>query len=218
MPIGTLTNSTHSQPAHSVSMPPSSTPAAPPEPATAPQTPSALLRSAPSAKITVTSESAAGESSAAPRPWTARAAISLPGEVARPPASEASANTIEADHEQPAPAEQVGHAAAEQQEAAEEQRVGVDDPREVVLGEVEVAADRRQRDVDDGCVEDDDELRQRQQRERDPFLVLWKLTAGTCGDSWGGELKTELEPEFRFRLGTIRNLTFRLSSRAILTL
>ena len=79
-PIGTLTNSTHSQPAYSVSMPPSSTPAAPPEPATAPQTPSALLRSAPSANITVTSDSAAGESSAAPRPWTARAAISRPGE------------------------------------------------------------------------------------------------------------------------------------------
>jgi hypothetical protein len=43
--------------------------------------------------ITVTSERAAGESSAAPRPWTARAAISMPGEVARPPTSEATANS-----------------------------------------------------------------------------------------------------------------------------
>ena len=94
MPIGTLTNSTHSQPAHSVSMPPSSTPAAPPEPATAPQTPSALLRSAPSSKISVTSDRAAGDSSAAPRPWTARAAINQTSFWASPPASEAPANRI----------------------------------------------------------------------------------------------------------------------------
>src|SRR5918994_3986107 len=94
MPTGTLTNSTHSQPAHSVSMPPSRTPTAPPEPATAPQTPIALLRSEPSANSTVTSESAAGESSAAPRPWTARAATSQPALCASPPASDAAANRI----------------------------------------------------------------------------------------------------------------------------
>ena len=75
-PIGTLTNSTHSQLSASVSTPPSRTPAAPPEPATAPQTPSALLRSAPSANVVVTSDSAAGDSSAAPRPCTARAMMS----------------------------------------------------------------------------------------------------------------------------------------------
>ena len=68
MPTGTLTQKTHSQPIVSVRMPPSSTPAAPPAPATAPQTPSALLRSAPSRKVVVTIESAAGERIAAPRP------------------------------------------------------------------------------------------------------------------------------------------------------
>ena len=68
-------------------MPPSRTPAAPPEPATAPQTPSALLRSAPSLKVVVTIESAAGEMIAAPRPCAARAAISCPS-VAAKPASE----------------------------------------------------------------------------------------------------------------------------------
>src|SRR3954468_1023561 len=94
MPIGTLTNSTHSQPAHWVSMPPSSTPAAPPEPATAPHTPMAVLRSRPSAKRTVTSEKAAGESSAAPRPWTARAEMSHTSLWARPPASEAPAKRM----------------------------------------------------------------------------------------------------------------------------
>jgi hypothetical protein len=64
----------------------------------------------------------------------------------------------EADGEDAAAAEQVGHATAEQQEAAEDERVGVDDPGQVLLGEIEVAADRRQRHVDDRGVEHDDEL------------------------------------------------------------
>ena len=93
MPIGTFTNSTHSHPAHSVSMPPASTPTAPPEPATAPQTARALLRSAPSAKVVVRIESADGEISAAPRPCSARALTSQMSLWARPPASEANANS-----------------------------------------------------------------------------------------------------------------------------
>ncbi len=92
-PIGTLTNSTHSQPAHSVSMPPSSTPTAPPAPASAPQMPSALLRSAPSVKVVVTIDSAAGATTAAPRPCTPRAMISHSDVVAKPPASEATENS-----------------------------------------------------------------------------------------------------------------------------
>ena len=93
MPIGTLTHSTHSQLSHSVSMPPSSTPTAPPEPATAPHTPIALLRSGPSAKVTVRIDSAAGETIAAPSPWAARAAMSMPSLVENPPTSEATLNT-----------------------------------------------------------------------------------------------------------------------------
>ena len=93
IPIGTLTQSTHSQPRYSVRTPPRRTPAAPPEPATAPQIPSALLRSAPSRKVVATIESAAGERIAAPRPCTARAATSCPEVLARPPASEASAKS-----------------------------------------------------------------------------------------------------------------------------
>ena len=49
-------------------MPPRSTPAAPPKPAMAPQMPSALLRSAPSSKVVVRIDSAAGEMIAAPSP------------------------------------------------------------------------------------------------------------------------------------------------------
>ena len=53
MPIGTLTKRIHCQPSRSVSTPPSSAPAAPPAPPIAPQTPSARLRSGPSAKVVV---------------------------------------------------------------------------------------------------------------------------------------------------------------------
>ena len=156
-----------------MSTPPSSTPTAPPEPATAPQTPSARLRSAPSAKVVVRIESAAGERIAAPRPWRARAAISWPSLADRPPSSEANGEEDEADGEDAAAAEQVGHAPAEQQEAAEDERVGVDDPGQVLLGEVEVAADRRQRDVDDRGVEHDDELGRREQGECEALPRYW---------------------------------------------
>jgi len=78
IPIGTFTKSTERQPNALVSTPPNSTPAAAPEPATAPQIESARLRSDPSRKVAVTSESAAGANSAAPRPWIARAPINHP--------------------------------------------------------------------------------------------------------------------------------------------
>ena len=66
------------------------TPTAAPLPPTAPQMPSALFRSAPSAKSVVTMESAAGETIAAPRPCTAREPIKTPSLFARPQTSEAS--------------------------------------------------------------------------------------------------------------------------------
>ena len=114
----------------------------------------------------------------------------------------------EARDEHAPPAEQVGQAAAEQQEAAEDQGVGVDDPGQVVLGEVEVLADRRQRDVDDRRVEDDDELGGREKGERQPLVGggvggrqgganlrgLWTVTWGRCSDN----------TENRFRLSSRR--------------
>ena len=92
MPTGTLTKKIHSHESTSVRTPPSRTPAAAPKPPTAPQTPSARLRSRPSAKVTERIESAAGEMIAAPRPWNARAAISDSSDHARPASSEATVN------------------------------------------------------------------------------------------------------------------------------
>ena len=83
----------HSQLTLFTRIPPRSTPTAPPMPAIAPQMPSALLRSAPSRKVVVRSESAAGEMMAAPSPWIARNAISWAVSPDRPHASDATENS-----------------------------------------------------------------------------------------------------------------------------
>ena len=68
IPTGTLTKKIHGQERVSTRSPPSTRPTAPPPTAIAAQTPSAFVRSAPSLKVVVTIESAAGETSAAPSP------------------------------------------------------------------------------------------------------------------------------------------------------
>ena len=73
--------------------PPRSTPAAPPLPEAAPQMPSARFRSAPSAKVVIRIESAAGASSAPPRPWSARKPISEPSDHEIPHRSELTENS-----------------------------------------------------------------------------------------------------------------------------
>ncbi len=73
----------------------------------------------------------------------------------------------QSEHEHAASPQQVGHPPAQQQKAAERQRVGIHDPGQVVAGEVQVSADRRQRDVHDRRVDHDHELHHRQQRERE---------------------------------------------------
>ena len=92
-PTGTFTKKIHSQPRYLVRIPPASTPTAAPEPPIAPQIPSALFRSAPSSKVVVTIESAAGEMIAAPMPWTALDAIRIPDDQARPQKNEATVKT-----------------------------------------------------------------------------------------------------------------------------
>ena len=61
------------------------------------------------------------------------------------------------DEHPPAP-EEVGEPSAEEQGAAEHDRVGGDHPLQARLGETEVRLDRRQRDVHNRHVEDDHEL------------------------------------------------------------
>ena len=85
---GTFTKNTDSQPSHCVSAPPSRTPSTNPAAPAPAQTASARLRSSPSGKVVLTSDSVAGKTSAPPSPWTARAASSTAGSPASPPASE----------------------------------------------------------------------------------------------------------------------------------
>ena len=154
--------------------PPSSTPAAAPKPPTAPQTPSAMLRSLPSAKVVVRIDSAAGEMIAAPRPWSARAPISDGSVHASAREQRAEREDDDADEEHAPAAEQVGRAPAEQQEAAEDERVGADHPLEVLLREAEVDLDRGQGDVHDRDVEDDHELHDAEERQRQPLALFRK--------------------------------------------
>ena len=119
----------------------------PPPAATKPKMPIAFARSAGSVNSVIISESATAETTAPPRPCTARATISISCELASPQASEASGEQRDADQEQPPVPEEVAQPAAEQQEAAEGEQVGVDDPGERRLGEAEVLPDRRQRDA-----------------------------------------------------------------------
>src|SRR5262252_1397026 len=150
------------QPAYRVSTSPASRPAVA---AVAPMplhALSALLRSPPSANMFVTMDSAAGSRTAAPRPWMPRMMIRKVSLVASAQASEA--------------AVQVGGPAPEQQEPAEGQRVGGHHPLQVLLGEVQLAADGRQGHVDDGQVDDHHEECHDEQRECPPAA----RTAGDC--------------------------------------
>ena len=85
--------------------------------------------------------------------------------------------SADAGQEQAPVAEEVAEPPAEQQEAAEREQVGVDDPRERRLGEPEILSDRRQRDVHDRDVEHDHQVAQAEDVEREPSraAVRWSL-------------------------------------------
>src|SRR3982074_3628470 len=106
----------------------------------------------------MTSASTAGEASAPPTPCRARATSSTPADGARTPASEATGQRGDgeqgdAGQEHPAAAEDVAGPAAEQQQAAERERVPVQHPGQAGRGEVQPGLDMRKRDVYDGRVE-----------------------------------------------------------------
>ena len=84
----------------------------------------------------------------------------------------------QADDERPLAAEEVAELAAEQQQAAEGQRVGRDDPLARAVGEVQRLLGRRQRDVHDGRVEHDHQLGDAEDGEDRP-------APGVGGVEWG---------------------------------
>ena len=77
-------------------MPPISTPTAPPLASEAPHQPSAHARSRGWVKVMVTMVRVTGARMAAPSPWTARAAMSVPDVGARPQIRLATVKTVSA--------------------------------------------------------------------------------------------------------------------------
>ena len=156
-PTGTLTRNTARQLVNSTRTPPSTCPATNPTDAVAPYRPSARVRCGPSAKPVVMRDSAAGATSAAPAPCTARAATSSTGSWASPPARDAAEKAIRPGHEHPAAAEQVGGPAAEDQQPAERDRVPGHHPLRRRGREAQLALDGGQRHVHDAEIQHDHE-------------------------------------------------------------
>src|ERR1700761_6875033 len=146
----TFTNRHQRQERYWVRMPPSSRLTAAPEPATAPKTPKALPRSCGSVKVTVRSERAAGARIAPNSPCTPRATTRTAKDGAGPPAAGGVRKPIHPADEGPLAAEDVGDPATQQEQRAEGQRVGGDDPLPGAFREAERFLGRGQGDVDDG--------------------------------------------------------------------
>ena len=123
------------------------------------------MRSRVERNVLVSVESAAGESIAAPIPWAKRAPTSSELAVRQAADQRRAGEDDQAGDQHAATAEQVGHAAAEQQEAAVGEDVAVDHPLQALLAEAEVALDRGQRDVEDRRVEHVHELDDAEQEQ-----------------------------------------------------
>ena len=140
---------------HSTSHPPKNGPTAPATPPNPDQAPTAAARSGPWNDAEISAR-LPGVSSAPPTPCNARAAMRT-GDVRGQPAGERrQREPRHPDEEDPPTAEVVAQRPAEQDERRQRQRVGVDRPLQIAEARVELGADARQRDVDDGAVDHHD--------------------------------------------------------------
>ena len=152
--------------------------AAPP-PAIAPKMPNALARSRGLGEGRGQQRERGGrEQRAERRPAAARAATSTPKLCAAPPIAEATAKPTRPTMKVALAAEEVAEAAAEQQQAAEGQGVGGDDPLAAVVGEAERLLGGRQRDVHDRRVEDDHQLGDAEDGEDGPAAGVMGICVG----------------------------------------
>ena len=85
---------------------------------------------------------------------------------------------VRPDEEDAPLADQVADPPGEQQQAAEGDQVGVDDPGEVALGEAEAVLDRGQGDVHDRRVEDDHQHPPAEDVEGQPAAAVCHLCGG----------------------------------------
>ena len=156
-------------------MPPSSRPNAAPPAAIALQTPSAFARSSPSANVVVMIDSAAGDTSAAPRPCSARQAMSISPDCDSPLASDATVKIT-------TPARKMRLRPNRSPARPPSSR----NPPNTSVYELithcrlpwlksRSCLDRRQRDVRDRRVEHDHELREADEDEDEPAVGLGLL-------------------------------------------
>ena len=165
--IGRLTRKIQLQSACSISQPPVTGPIAIPMPENPDQMPIAFPRSW-AGNVAVRIESVDGMMNAPPMPIRPRIAISSPAEPASAEPSRTETEDEQAERERALAAEAVAERAGGQQHAGEDEHVDVDDPLQLRRRSVEVALDRRQRDVEDRVVEADHEQRQAEDGERPP--------------------------------------------------
>ena len=170
--IGRLTRNTEPHQKCSSSRPEASGPRAAPLPEMPAQMAIALARSR-RGKTLVRIDSVDGMTNAAPTPITALATISIVGSSAKAPSTEPAANTTRPACRAPLRPKRSPRAAASEQQAGEHQAVGVDDPLHLGVGGAEAALlgrslQRRQRHVEHGVADDDDDQRRAQDGERLP--------------------------------------------------
>ena len=154
MPIGRLIRKIQCHDALSISQPPRIGPRIGPSSIGTPRMAiSRPIRSGPAARVMIVMPS--GISMPPPRPCRTRKPISASMLQAVAQSTEPSVNRLERDHVEPLGAEPVGGPAGQRDHRGQRQRVGGHGPGDgrVVL-DVELGLERRQRDVDDGDVED----------------------------------------------------------------
>ena len=128
------------------------------------QTPSAIPRCS-AGNASASSVRVSGVAIAAPMPWMARAAISVPAVGASAAAAEDRVNRRDPDHEHALAAEAVAERGAGQQQHGVGEDVRVDGPFQRLDRGAEVAVDAGQGDVHDEVVEDDHEQRHGDDRQ-----------------------------------------------------
>ena len=172
MPIGTFTKKIQCQLMRSVRRPPASRPIEPPADATNPYTPIAFACSRGSGNIVTIIPRVTAEAIAPPAPCTNRAAMSISWVCARPHTSEAAVKTPRPHRNTRRLPDEVADAPGQEQQAAERDQVGVHHPGEVVLREVQVVLDGRQRDVHDGRVQHDHQHARAEDVEGNPAVCV----------------------------------------------
>ena len=173
--IGTLTMNTDPHQKWSRRNPPASGPRTTPMPMTPDQMPIAMARSRASVNVLVRMLNVAGMMNAAAPPMTARAVTSWPTPPANAAAVEASGEHGEADGERASASPAVAERSGEQEQAGEDDGVGVDDPLQFADAGAELADERRERDVDDGVVDDDDQQAHAEHRQGEPATVVRRV-------------------------------------------